>query len=111
MTAVVENAFVDKLVAALVPPAGIYMRDTFARFGGERFLSQTGESGSAAAEVIEPRELGESTGLCPGDFLQGKSGRPLRMCRVRIDIDGGAAAVGRNISRGRNRGGIGEALG
>ena len=34
MAAVVENAFVDKLVAALVPSAGIYARDAFARLGG-----------------------------------------------------------------------------
>ena len=74
-------------------------------------MPQAGEGGSTAPEVIEPREFGESTGLCPGDFLLGKSGRSLRMCRVRIDIDGGAAAVGRNIFQSRNRGGIGEALG
>ena len=34
VAAVVENAFVDKLVAALVPSAGIYTRDAFARLGG-----------------------------------------------------------------------------
>ena len=34
VAAVVENAFVDKLVAGLVPSAGIYTRDAFARLGG-----------------------------------------------------------------------------
>ena len=34
VAAVVENAFVDKLVAALIPPTGVHMRDAPARLGG-----------------------------------------------------------------------------
>ena len=34
MAAVVECVLVDKVVTALVPPTGVYMRDAFARFGG-----------------------------------------------------------------------------
>lgn len=50
VAAIVENAFVDKLIAALVPPTGVHMRDALARFDGQRFLSQAGEGGSAAVE-------------------------------------------------------------
>ena len=34
VAAVVESAFVDKLVAALIPPTGVHMRDAPARLGG-----------------------------------------------------------------------------
>ena len=69
VAAVVKDSLVDKVVAALVPPAGIHVRDVLAWPGGQRFWPQAGKGGSAPVEVIKPRELGKRAGLCSRDFF------------------------------------------